>query len=105
MHHRLVLIVLYFLDSHYELFCVWLSFYLCDTFVLNVVAFYVTQVYSWFSHSDLIDAGDLHSFWLLNRAAVSILKHASVLPHPFTVEIISEAQRVRHMLGFSRFYF
>ena len=52
-----------------------------------------------------IDAGDLRSFWLLNRAAVSILKHALVLTHPFTVEIISEAQRVGHMLGFSRFYF
>lgn len=75
----------------------------CVIHLWNVVAFYVTQVYSWFSHS--IDAGDLRSFWLLNRAAVSILKHALVLTHPFTVEIISEAQRVGHMLGFSRFYF
>ena len=41
----------------------------------------------------------------MNRAAVSILEHASVCTHAFTVEIISEAQRVGHMLGFSRFYF
>lgn len=77
---------------------------MCDSFVLNVVAPSVTRVCSWFSHSDLIDAGDFRSFWL-NRATVSILEHASVRTHAFTVEIISEAQRVGHMLGFSRFYF